>query len=148
MNSLTVCHQKMKATDEEAAKDAAAKEPDIIPEQTVDTVEEKATEETSATDLGLQEEQELPPEAQNEEPLKETDKIQPVEQNEVNEQAAATATVKLNLRYNHKTGEYEPTDTHKPDDLSTSGKSEEGFKFGAGYDIKTDSFAQHDGKHK
>lgn len=42
--------------------------------------------------------------------------------------------VKLNLRYNEKTGEYEPVNSENLDDGT------DGYKFGADYDISTDSF--------
>lgn len=72
---------------------------------------------------------------------------QPPEVERAQKEAAATMrTVKLNLRYNEKTGEYEPIDTPTNDDGKTGGlftkkgKNGDGLKFGADYNIRTDSF--------
>ena len=49
-------------------------------------------------------------------------------------------SVRLNLRFNEKTGEYEPIGQEPP---QTSG---DGLRFGAGYDLYTDSFGEDQDK--
>lgn len=70
-------------------------------------------------------------------------------QTKTEEEAAPTQikTVKLNLRYNEKTGEYEPLGAeHRENEPglfnfgSKKGKNGDGLKFGADYNIRTDSF--------
>jgi cell division initiation protein len=68
-------------------------------------------------------------------------------------EAAVTTmqTVRLNLRYNEKTGEYEPIDVQPKKDRKSTGffakkdKGGDGLKFGADYNIRTDSFNDDSG---
>jgi hypothetical protein len=76
------------------------------------------------------------------------DKAEILVENETKDQVAAT--VMLNLRYNQKTGEYEPIDAPKSFDLSdfSAEQNEKGsIKFGAAYDISTDSFKDGTSRH-
>jgi cell division initiation protein len=70
--------------------------------------------------------------------------LDPLEsQNEADEpDAPKKHTVKLNLRYNEKTGEYEPIDKTIGEIENDNG---DGIKFGADYNIRTDSFDSESG---
>lgn len=64
------------------------------------------------------------------------------------ENQSAAATVKLNLRYNTKTGEYEPIGMNFSENKDKDG---DGVKFGADYNMRTDSFDDglwHHGRRK
>ena len=86
--------------------------------------------------------------AKPENPVVEQQKTQPFETKQAESEAAVmtTRTVKLNLRYNEKTGEYEPLNTKFQSDSETvdssakQGKNGDGIKFGADYNIRTDTF--------
>lgn len=119
---------------EAPAQEAAAEEPTVVKPAPIEDADKEESQETKET---------KPEEEKTEEPVEpKADKAE--------EEAAATQvkTVKLNLRYNEATGEYEPLGAlHDNSDEpglfnfgSKKGKNGDGLKFGADYNIRTDSF--------
>lgn len=101
--------------------DATAEEEAAASTVTAETegTEQKSKQESKEEDAAAETENENA-EDKDQKKTETDDKIEPV--------------VKLNLRYNEKTGEYEPVNSENSDD------STDGYKFGADYDISTDSF--------
>lgn len=68
-----------------------------------------------------------------------------VKEESFDEPVKAAPAVKLNLRYNEKTGEYEPIGALE-NDISQDGEDGGGLRFGADYNLHTDSFSESDNK--
>jgi cell division initiation protein len=124
----------------------------FTPPQTIEpkdeTLQEKAVEETPPPALEPEEEPIQPIQEEISKEPETTDQTELLVENETKAQVAAS--VKLNLRYNQKTGEYEPINAPMSENSAafSSQQTEKGsIKFGAAYDISTDSFKNGPQRH-
>lgn len=103
-----------------------------------ETQEEAAFEKPQETQEAVMEE----PATEQKDETAETEKSAVQDEQSTDTEAAVSQTVKLNLRYNEKTGEYEPINS------DSNILTDDGFKFGTDYDIKSDNFNENDGRRR
>jgi cell division initiation protein len=126
-------------------------EEDILPgsssaeTNSVETIENPPKEENPAAEENIAFEEAAVTEseatAEPQVPVEEETAEEPTRPQETEEEQKPMRTVKLNLRYNEKTGEYEPISQPLDDkDKLRQDKDGDGLKFGADYNIRTDSF--------